>query len=159
MNETADQTTSRLAPDSATNLTDLFIMFALERRRGTATASEIGEMLAQFGIVISVDTINTRANPKRASKPFRKDGDQISFVNEDATMQYHFLARARSLFIAFERALACRTLFTFFVSRSVRLLGIFSLHIQRLAASNTPAIHTVKLRFIIGACAAQSVVK
>lgn len=120
MNETADQATSRLVPDSATNLTDLFIMLALERRQGTATASEISEMLAQFGIVISVDTINTRANPKRATKPFRKDGEQISFVNKDAAMQSHFLARAITAINARHSMMIPRRAFRYGASGFVR---------------------------------------
>lgn len=95
MDETNDQDTSRRKPDSATTLTDLFIMLALERHRGTANAGEISELLEYFGIVISAETINATAKRKHPGKPFEKNEDgQISFVQRDGALHSHFLARA-----------------------------------------------------------------
>lgn len=121
MDETNDQATSRLKTDSATTLTDLFIMLALERRRGTATAIEISELLSHFGIIISVDTITSTADHKKRRKPFKKAEDaRISFVNKDAAMQSHFLARAITAIHARHSMMIPRRAFRFGASEFVR---------------------------------------
>lgn len=119
MTESNDQAIACGKSDTATTLTDLFIMLALERYRGTAKAGQISELLAHFGIVISTDTIKTTAG--RRGRPYEKnEKGTISFVESGGAVQSMFLARAITAINARNSMMIPRRAFQFGASGYVR---------------------------------------
>ncbi len=94
MSESTDK--SELAIDRAnsiTTLSDLFILYALDRLGGEETPRAISSLLRHFGIFISVRAIERRL--EEADKLY-SGGDQGKLANksDEARIQIRFLERA-----------------------------------------------------------------